>query len=79
MATYTTETLTSTIRRWIVPAAEPWGATAEEIGKAWAGAELAYREHHGLDKDTPIAGNALAFHVRDDAVVIQFTTERPAE
>ncbi|MFE5958931.1 hypothetical protein [Streptomyces rubiginosohelvolus] len=40
MATYTTETLTSTIRRWIVLAAEPWGATAEEIGKAWAGAEL---------------------------------------
>ncbi|MEU5900624.1 hypothetical protein [Streptomyces venezuelae] len=31
MADFTTETVTRTIRRWIIPAAEPWGAAAEEI------------------------------------------------
>ncbi|MEU9495449.1 hypothetical protein ACN6LF_001812 [[Kitasatospora] papulosa] len=75
MATYTTETITRTVRRWIVPAAEPWGAASAEIGKAWAAAEIAYREHYGLDKETPIADDALCFHVTDEAIVITFTTE----
>ncbi|WP_263972759.1 hypothetical protein [Streptomyces aureocirculatus] len=35
MAEFTSETVTRTIRRWIVPVAEPRGAAAEEISKAW--------------------------------------------
>jgi hypothetical protein len=79
MATFTTDTITTTVRRWFVPATEPWGAAAAEIGKAWAAAEHAYREHYGLDKDTPIADDALSFHVTDDAIVIRFTTEAEGE
>lgn len=75
MADFTSETVTRTIRRWIVPAAEPWGAAAAEIGKAWAVAELAYREHHGLDHKQPLRDDALRFHVRDEAVVIEFQTD----
>lgn len=78
MADFTTETITRTIRRWIVPASEPWGAAAAEIGKAWAVAELAYREHHGLDREQPLHDDALRFHVRDETVVIEFQTDAPA-
>lgn len=78
MATFTTETVTRNVRRWIVPAAEPWGAAAAEIGKAWAVAELAYREHYEIPKERGLADNALAFHVRDDQIVIEFITDQPA-
>ncbi|MFF3928196.1 hypothetical protein [Streptomyces hirsutus] len=78
MADFTSETVTRTIYRWVVPAAEPWGAAAAEIGKAWAVAELAYREAHGLDPAQPLHDDALRFHVRDEAVVIEFQTETPA-
>ena len=75
MAEYTSETVTRTIRRWIVPAAEPWGAAAEEISKAWGAAAAAYREAHGLDEDALLSGDALRFHVRDEEIVIEFATE----
>lgn len=78
MATFTSETVTRTIRRWIVPAAEPLGAAAAEIGKAWAAAEIAYREHHGMDPGQPLHDDALRFHVRDDEIVIEFATEARA-
>ncbi|MEU2730078.1 hypothetical protein ABZ650_20415 [Streptomyces griseoviridis] len=78
MATYSTETVTSTVHRWIVPAAEPWGAAADEISKAWAGAAAAYREAHGLPEDAALAGDALRFHVRDEEIVIEFTVSIPA-
>ncbi|MFJ7895954.1 hypothetical protein [Streptomyces anthocyanicus] len=77
MADFTAETIARTIHRWIVPAAEPWGAAAAEIGKAWAVAERAYRQHHGLADDQPLHDDALRFHVRDDEVVIEFQTETP--
>lgn len=77
MATYTTETVTSTVRRWIIPAAEPWGAAAEEISKAWVAAASAYRDARGLPDDAVLAGDALWFHVRDDEVVIEFAVEAP--
>lgn len=75
MAEFTSETVTRTIRRWIVPAAEPWGAAAAEIGKAWAVAERAYRDHHGLRDEERLHDDALRFHVRDDRIVIEFQTE----
>ncbi|MGW1160402.1 hypothetical protein ACWD48_19720 [Streptomyces sp. NPDC002519] len=78
MADFTSETVTRTIRRWIVPASEPWGAPAAEIGKAWAVAELAYREHFGIPEDRPLHDDALRFHVRDEEIVIEFATEARA-
>jgi hypothetical protein len=78
VADYTGETVTRTIRRWIVPAAEPWGAAHAEIGKAWSAAEMAYRLHHNIPKDKPLSDDALWFHVRDDEIVIEFSYETPA-
>ena len=78
MAEFTSETVTRTIRRWIVPATEPWGAAAQEISAAWAVAERAYREHHGMDPGQPLHDNALRFHVTDDEIVISFEYEEPA-
>ncbi|WP_052189870.1 hypothetical protein [Streptomyces sp. NRRL S-1824] len=77
MATFTARTITSTRREWIVPAAEPWGAPAAEVGKAWAVAELAYREQHSLPAEQALHDDALRFKVTDDAIVISFTTEEP--
>ncbi|WP_329131435.1 hypothetical protein OG552_10200 [Streptomyces sp. NBC_01476] len=77
MATYEHRKVTSVRHEWIVPATEPWGAAHAEIGKAWSAADRAYRETHGLDKDTPLSDDAIWFHVTDDAVVIRFTTETP--
>ncbi len=78
MAEFTSETITRTIHRWIVPAAEPWGAAAAEIGKAWAVAERAYREHFGIAEDRPLHDDALRFHVGDEEIVIEFATEARA-
>jgi hypothetical protein len=75
MDDFTSETTTRTIHRWIVPAAEPQGADAAEIGKAWAVAERAYRDHFGFPDERPLHGDALRFHVRDDEIVIEFATE----
>lgn len=77
MATFTTETITRTIHRWIVPAAEPWGACIGDINAACAVACRAYREAHGLTDGEPITDDALRFHVTDDAIVISFETEEP--
>lgn len=75
MATYTTEIVTSTVHRWIVPAAEPWGAAAGEITKAWAAAETAYRKYHGIDPGQALYDDALRFRVGDDEIIIEFATE----
>jgi hypothetical protein len=77
VADYTSETVVHVIHRWIVPAAEPWGATCEEVSKAWTAAAVAYREARGLPQDAPVVGDALRFHVRDEAVVIEFSEEKP--
>ncbi len=77
MADYTSETVTRTIHRWIIPAAEPWGAAAAEVSKAWVVAERAYRDHFTTPNDQPLHDDALRFHVRDDEIVIEFTTEEP--
>jgi hypothetical protein len=78
VADFTSETITRRIHRWIIPAAEPWGAAAAEIGKAWAVAERAYRQHFKIPDEQPLHDDALRFHVRDDQIVIEYTTEEPA-
>jgi hypothetical protein len=79
MATYTARKVASVRHEWIVPSSAPWGAAAEEIGKAWAVAEKTYREVNNIPDGASIAGDALAFHGSDDAVTITFTTEAPIE
>jgi hypothetical protein len=78
VADFTSETITRTVHRWIVPAAEPWGAPAEEISKAWGVAASAYRQAHGLAEDAALSGDALRFHVWDEEIVIEFATEARA-
>ncbi|MEX3101213.1 MULTISPECIES: hypothetical protein [unclassified Streptomyces] len=75
MAEFTCETVVRTVRRWIIPAAEPRGAAAAEVGKAWAAAERAYRDHHGLRDEEGLHDDALRFHAYDDRIVIEFETE----
>jgi hypothetical protein len=77
VGTHTTETVTRSIRRWIIPAAEPWGACIADINTACAVACRAYRKAHGLADDAGIPDDALRFHVRDAAIVIEFATEAP--
>jgi hypothetical protein len=78
VATYTSETVIRTIRRWIVPAAEPWGACIGDVNAAAAVACRAYREAHGLAPDAVMPDDALRFHPRDDVIVIEFETESPS-
>ncbi|MFD6656868.1 hypothetical protein ACFWEB_17210 [Streptomyces parvus] len=75
MADYTTETVTTTVHRWIVPAAQPWGAAGGEIDKAWDAARRAYWASKGVPDGGPLPDDALRFHATDDAIVISFTTE----
>jgi hypothetical protein len=77
VATFTAETVTRTIRRWIVPAAEPWGATAAEVAKAHDAARRAYWTAHDIPFGGPLPDDALHFHVGDEAIVISFETEEP--
>lgn len=75
MPAFSSRIITSARREWIIPAAEPWGAAAAEVGKAWSAADQAYREAHGLSADVPLADDALRFRVTDGEIVISFTTE----
>lgn len=78
MATYFDRIITSTRYEWEVPAAEPWGAAAEEISKAWTAAAATYRDVKGLPSDAVLSGDAIRFHVTDDAIVLTFTHDKPA-
>jgi hypothetical protein len=75
VAEYTEDTTTLRIRRWRVPAPEPYGAAAAEIGKAWSVAERAYRQHHGIKENASVADNALTFHNGDEEIIIEFRYE----
>lgn len=78
MATFETAVITSTRYEWRVPTNEPWGAAAEEIGKAWGAAETTYKQVNGLSKDAVLSGDAIHFHTHDDYVVLTFTHDTPA-
>ena len=78
MAEYSSETVTRTIHRWIVPAAQPWGACIGDINAACAAACRAYREAHAMPDGPALPDDALRFHVRDEEIVIEFTTEARA-
>ncbi|SOD80069.1 hypothetical protein SAMN06272781_6852 [Streptomyces sp. 1222.2] len=78
MASYTTEDFTRRIRRWIVPAPNPDGACIGDINAAAAMACRAYREAHGIAEGGRMPDDALRFHPRDDAIVIEFWVETTA-
>lgn len=75
MATYTHREIVSRRVEYIVPAAEPWGADAGEIGKAVAAASAKFREMRGLPAETVLMDDVLRFRCRDDEIVISFTIE----
>ncbi|MEU1071882.1 MULTISPECIES: hypothetical protein [unclassified Streptomyces] len=75
MATYTSRTITSTRREWIVPAAEPWGAFLGDVRAALNAAAAEYQRQHGLTESVSLADDALRFKVTDDEIVISFTVE----
>ncbi|MFC9268990.1 hypothetical protein ACFTXJ_14605 [Streptomyces zhihengii] len=78
MATYSSRIVTSARHEWTVPAAEPFGAAAAEIAKAWTAADRAYREVHGLPLEGALPDNAISFQPGDDEIVLSFTSEQTA-
>ncbi len=78
MAVFSSRTVRSTRREWIVPTPRPEGMAYIEVYKAVAAAEAAYREAHGLDEQAVLADDALRVHVGDDEIVISFTVEEAA-
>ncbi|HEY9413734.1 MAG TPA: hypothetical protein VIQ30_03165 [Pseudonocardia sp.] len=75
MTTWSSRTITSTRYEWEVPAGEPWGAALADLESAITVAARRYRQVHGVDELVTLPGDALRFHVTDDAIVISFTTE----
>lgn len=75
MATYSSRTMTSTRHEWIIPAAQPWGAAAAEVAKAWEAASAACGAAQGIPPGGTLPDNALSFHVGDDEIIISFVTE----
>lgn len=78
MPAWSARVITSTRHEWEVPAAQPWGAALDDIESALGVAARRYRELHGISDLVTLPGDALRFHVTDDAIVISFTHERPA-
>ncbi|MFC9821418.1 hypothetical protein ACFWG6_31060 [Streptomyces erythrochromogenes] len=74
MATYTSRTVTSTRREWIVPVG-PGGATLGDIAAAMHAATEDYRHYHLVENHVSLPDDALRFHVGDDEIVISFTVE----
>lgn len=74
MATFTRRTITTVRQEFVVPAPPPYGAAAAELGKAWAVAERAYRQHHGLRDEEHLADDAITLRPGDDEIVLSYET-----
>lgn len=75
MSEYTSRTIVSTRREFLVPAGQPWGADYGEVSKAAAAAWAEYREKAGLPDDAPMPADVLRFHPHDDHIIIAWTVE----
>lgn len=75
MATYTTRTVTTRTKQYVVPAAQPWGADYGEISKAARAASAELRQLRGLPPDADLMDDALRFFPADDEIIISFTIE----
>ena len=76
MAEFTCRRITTVREEFVVPVG-PYGASAAEMGKAWAVAEREYRAARGLSQEDSVADNAIVFRPGDDEIVISFETEAP--
>ncbi|HSE05946.1 MAG TPA: hypothetical protein VLK35_17495 [Methylomirabilota bacterium] len=74
MADFTRRKITTVREEFVVPVG-PYGASAAEIGKAWAVAEREYRTQRGLSQEDSVADNAIVFRPGDDEIVISYETE----
>lgn len=75
MATFTSRTVTSTRREWIVPTAYPRGASLGDIKAALNAATQDYRHYFNISDTATISDDALLFTTTDDAIVISYTHE----
>jgi hypothetical protein len=75
MATFTSRTVSSTRREWIVPTTYPRGACLGDMQAAMAVATQDYRHYHLVEEHVPLPDDALMFTTTDEAIVISFTVE----
>lgn len=75
MATYTSRTVTSTRREWVIPTAYPQGACLGDVQAAMGAAAEDYRHYHLVEDHVPLPDDALMFTTTDDEIVISFTVE----
>ncbi|MFG2748059.1 hypothetical protein [Streptomyces xanthophaeus] len=75
MATYTSRTVTSTRREWIVPTTYPRGACLGDMEAALGAAIRDYRHYFNISDAITLSDDALMFTTTDEAIVISFTIE----
>ncbi|MFJ5532414.1 hypothetical protein [Streptomyces sp. NPDC093261] len=75
MATFSTRTVYTQTKEYIVPAGQPWGADQGEITKAALAAKADYRRLRGLPPDAVLADDVLRYFPGDDEIIIRFVVE----
>ncbi|MCY0960837.1 hypothetical protein [Streptomyces sp. H27-H5] len=77
MATFTSRTVTTTRREWIVPTTHPHGAYLGDMEAALGAAIQDYRHYFNVSDSVTLPDDALRFTATDKAIVISFTVETP--
>ncbi|WP_369778856.1 hypothetical protein [Streptomyces sp. R33] len=77
MSTFTSRTVTTTRREWIVPTG-PRGAALGDMQAAVLVATQDYRHYHLVEDHVQLPDDALVFTTTDEAIVISYTVEQPA-
>ncbi|MCX5587577.1 hypothetical protein [Streptomyces erythrochromogenes] len=77
MATFTSRTITTTRREWIVPTNYPRGACLGDMEAALGAAARDYRHYYNLSDLVTLPDDSLSFTTTDEAIVIAFTVETP--
>lgn len=72
MATWTTRERIFRTKEWIVPAAEPWGATHDQVMQA---INLARSEVIRSGERVDISDAEVRVHARDDEIIIVIVLE----
>lgn len=81
MATYTTRERVFRTKEWIIPAAEPWGATHDQVLQCINLARSEVIARHQLVRDVPdtklveIFDDEVCIHVRDGEIVVVIVLE----
>lgn len=77
MATFTSRSVTTTRREWIVPTTWPCGARLGDMQAAVLAATQDYRHYHLVEDHVSLPDDALMFTTTDEAIVISYTVETP--